>query len=103
MNYYQYHINTIAMKMEAEMHDRAIYDYIIELIKKDKFSQTAKYKELWFLSEASFNRGREWILKACKTLEYHKITPPIGETILDFLLEGKRQMKEDRKNGLKLW
>lgn len=103
MNYYQHYINMISEQTEAEMRDRALYDYIIERIKTDRFSQSAKYKELWFLCDVSFNRGQEWILKACKTLEYHKITPVPGETIIDFLLAGKRQMKEDRKNGLKLW
>lgn len=102
MNYYQEQIKIIAARVKAESADREIYDYIVNLVKSDMYSQSPKYKELWFLADASFYRGREWILKALRTREYHGIKKT-GENILDLFLLLKRQMKEDRKNGLKLW
>ena len=103
MNFYMDYMEHLAAHIEADEKDRNLYNFIVESIKADKRSKDSKYKELWFLCDTPYKRGSEWIIKACTTLEYHKITPVPGETIIDFLLAGKHQMKEDRKNGLKLW
>ena len=78
-------------------------DPLIKQIRADKFNNRGRLKDLYFLIDASSDRRYEWLRKAVITGEHYNIPGYPENDLASFLILCKKQMKEDRENGVILW
>lgn len=76
---------------------------MIEQIRVDKFSNRGRLKDLYFLIDSTDDRRYEWLRKATITGVHHNIPGYPENDLVSFLILCKKQMKEDRENGVILW
>lgn len=102
MSYFEDHIHRVAKEVEARMEVEAFMDALITDIKYRKMRGDVDTKPLEFLIDAEPEARMGWLKKALLTAAYHDILGNPSSPV-EFFLACKKQMKEDRDAGLKLW
>ena len=102
MNIYESQIHDIAQEVEAKIQVLDFLNALITDIRYRKVHGDSDVKPLEFLLDASEEDRVKWMKKALITAEHHDIfgNPSCA---VEFFLKCKKQMKEDREVGVKLW
>lgn len=74
---------------------------VVDRLKFEKEIGDESHKKLWFLIDSDNSEG--WIKKACITASFHNLPLDNETKVLDYLIQIKEKMADDRNRGIHLW